>query len=80
MKRLFKTIVNYILKVMKFNRIYNCGSLQITLYCISLRKLAHAINTDFFSAVKLEMSMEKNDIFNIFAQDIGCGYTLEPPR
>ena len=23
--------------------------------------------------------MEKNDILNIFAQNIDCGYTLEPP-
>ena len=24
--------------------------------------------------------MKKNDIFLIFAQNIDCGYTLEPPR
>ena len=27
----------------------------------------------------MKISMEKNYIFNIFAQNIDCGYTLEPP-
>ena len=35
----------------------------------------------FFSAVKIENFHQKNvDIFLIFAQNIDCGYTLEPPR
>ena len=29
--------------------------------------------TEFFSALKF-------DIFNMFAQNMDCGYTLEPPR
>ena len=46
----------------------------------SLRKLAHAINRDFL-ALKFENFQLKNfDIFLIFAQNIDCGYTLEPPR
>ena len=45
-----------------------------------LRKLAHAINRDFL-ALKIENFQLKNfDIFLIFAQNIDCGYTLEPPR
>ena len=37
--------------------------------------------TEIFSAVKIENFIRKNfDIFNIFAQNIDCGYTLEPPR
>ena len=36
--------------------------------------------TEIFSPVKIENSMRKNDIFLIFAQNIDCGYTLEPPR
>ena len=28
----------------------------------------------------MEISLEKNDIFNVSAQNIDCGYTLEPPR
>ena len=34
-----------------------------------------------FSAVKIENFVgKKSDIFNIFAQNIDCGYTLEPPQ
>ena len=28
----------------------------------------------------MKISLEKNDVFNIFAQNIDCGYTLKPPR
>ena len=35
----------------------------------------------FFSVVKNENFIrKKNDIFLIFAQNIDCGYKLEPPR
>ena len=45
----------------------------------TLRKLAHAIYRDFFSPVKIENFIRKNfDIFLIFAQNIDCGYSLEP--
>ena len=38
-------------------------------------------NIQFFSPVKIEKFHEKIfDIFLIFAQNIYCGYTLEPPR
>ena len=47
---------------------------------VPLRKLAHAINKDFL-ALKIEhFQMNKFDFFLIFAQNIDCGYTLEPPR
>ena len=39
----------------------------------SLRKLAHAIYRDFL-AVKIDL------FFLNFAQNIDCGYALEPPR
>ena len=48
-----------------------------------IKKLAHAIFRYFFiyiSAVKNENFNGKNDIFNVFAQNIDCGYTLEPPQ
>ena len=38
----------------------------------SLRKFAHAIYRDCHLKIL--------DILNIFAQNIDCGYTLEPPR
>ena len=46
----------------------------------SLRKLAHAINRDFLALKILIFRLKKFDIFLIFAQNIDCGYTLEPPR
>ena len=49
-------------------------------FFFSFRKLAHAIYGDFL-ALKFENFQLKNfDIFLIFAQNINCGYTLEPPR
>ena len=39
------------------------------------------IYRDFFSPVKIENFIRKKcDICLIFAQNIDCGYTLEPPR
>ena len=47
----------------------------------TLRKLAHAIlYRCFFSCTNLKFNEKDFDIFNIFAQNIYCGYTLEPPR
>ena len=38
-------------------------------------------NTEIFKVVEYENFPLKNfDIFLIFAQNIDCGYTLEPPR
>ena len=56
--------------------------LSFPLYCVltALRKLAHAINRNFL-ALKIEhFQLKKYDIFLIFAQNVDCGYTLEPPR
>ena len=37
--------------------------------------------TEIFLTLKIENFQLKNsDIFLIFAQNIDCGYTLEPPR
>ena len=47
---------------------------------VPLRKLAHAIYRDF-SLVKFENFHDIIfDIFLIFAQNIDCGYTLEPTQ
>ena len=57
--------------------INNCVNAKLD---FALRKLAHAINRDFL-ALKIEhLQLNKFDIFLIFAQNIDCGYTLEPPR
>ena len=46
-----------------------------------LRKHAHVIYTDFLSCKNRKKNQKKIfDIFLIFAQNIDCGYTLEPPR
>ena len=47
---------------------------------MTLRKLSHAINRDFLALKIKKNSAENFDIFLIFAQNIDCGYTLEPPR
>ena len=45
-----------------------------------LRKHAHVIYSNFVRS-KIKIFQQKNvDIFLIFAQNIDCGYTLEPPR
>ena len=49
--------------------------------CFTFRKLAHAKYSDFFFRSKIENFHWKIfDIFDIFAQNIDCGYTSEPPR
>ena len=47
---------------------------------ISLRKLAHAIYRKNFGCKNENFQWKFFDIFLIFAQNIDCGYTLEPPR
>ena len=34
---------------------------------------------NFFQKKKMKISLENFDMFLIFAQNIDCGYTLEPP-
>ena len=46
----------------------------------TLRKLAHAIYRNFFGSKNENFHWKKSDIFLIFAQNIDCGYTLEPPQ
>ena len=45
----------------------------------ALRKHAHAYKK-FFDSKNEKFHWKKIDIFLIFAQNIDCGYTLEPPR
>ena len=47
---------------------------------ITLRKHAHMIYGNFFMAKIDNFQRNFFDIFLIFAQNIDCGYNLEPPR
>ena len=60
--------------------IYYCNLAAILEAFLTLRKHTHAIYRDFFSPEKNENFIRNFDIFLIFAQNIDCGYTLEPPR
>ena len=46
----------------------------------TLRKHAHMIYSNFFRSKIDNFQRKIFDIFLIFAQNIDCGYTLEPPR
>ena len=49
--------------------------------CIDITKTRPCNKQRFFLALKIENFQLKNvDIFLIFAQNIDCGYSLEPPR
>ena len=47
---------------------------------ITLRKHAHMIYSNFFRSKIDNFQRKIFDIFLTFAQNIDCGYTLEPPR
>ena len=57
-------------------------TLQVSTICIGihLQKLAHAIFKEFLSLKIENFQLKIFDVFLIFAQNIDCGYTLEPPR
>ena len=46
----------------------------------SLRKHAYSNILKSFTAKKWKFSDKNSDIFHIFAQNIDCGYSLEPPH
>ena len=47
---------------------------------MTLRKYAHMIYSNVFGSKIGNFQRRIFDIFLIFAQNIDCGYTLEPPR
>ena len=65
---------------------YGCTDVETAALTIvkgrhKLQKLAHGIYREFVSKAKLENFIGKVLLFFlIFAQNIDCGYTLEPPR
>ena len=46
----------------------------------TLRKHTHTVYNNISRLYKCSFSDENFDIFPISAQNIGCGYTLEPPQ
>ena len=48
--------------------------------CIPLRKQAYSNILKILSPKKWTFSDKNSDIFHISAQNIDCGYSLEPPR
>ena len=58
--------------------IYILGNFQTVLF---ITKSCPCNIQRIFPAVKIQTFYWKNvDVFNIFAQNIDCGYMLEPPR
>ena len=52
-----------------------------TTLLVSITKICPCKKLIFCEVVKIENLQSKNvDIFLIFAQNINCGFTLEPPR
>ena len=47
---------------------------------LTLRKHARSLYRNIFGCENLKFHFNFFDIFLIFAQNIDCGYTLEPPR
>ena len=61
-------------------REFNRQGQSICTELLTLRKLAYVINRDCLSLKNENFQLKNFDIFLIFAQNIDCGYTLEPPR
>ena len=68
------SILKFLVKVFR-------GLYVILMFTIAITKTCPCNKQIFFLALKLENSqLKKFDIFLVFAQNIDCGYTLEPPR
>ena len=61
---------NYYFESLSFNSMYE----------YSLRKHAYSNKIENFTTKKGKFSVKSFDIFHISAQNIDCGYPLEPPR
>ena len=51
-----------------------------TVDIVNMKTYPNYLYREFFQQYKLKISLEIFDIFNIFAQNIDCGYTLELPQ
>ena len=47
---------------------------------LSLRKHAYSNTLKILQQKKENFQLKKSDIFHIIAQNIDCGYSLEPPQ
>ena len=56
-----------------------CPVRCLTVIILSLRKHAYS-NILKILPPKMKISNKNSDIFHISAQNIDCGYSLEPPR
>ena len=58
------------------------NSMWHSIECLSrtLRKHAYSNILKFYNQKKEKFQIKKSDIFHISAQNIDCGYSLEPPR
>ena len=72
--------VRSVLSVLNKSLEYDCDEMRNLLTYNPLRKHAHMIYSNFFMAKINNFHRNFFDIFLIFAKNIDCGYTLEPPR
>ena len=57
-----------------------CHSITLWLIKLSLRKHAYSNTLKFYPQKMAIFQIKNSDIFHISAQNIDCGYLLEPPR
>ena len=57
-----------------------CHNHEAQLYDASITKTCLFKYTENFTTKKSNFSDKKSDIFHMSAQNIDCGYSLEPPR
>ena len=55
------------------------SQMNVRAYTINITQTGPCIMQRLLKVVKMIIYMKKFDIFLIFAQNIYCGYTLEPP-
>ena len=77
-------VLNFMNKIAQ-NKVHTMGPsrkrIQLQIFLVSHYENLPMQYTEIFLALKIEhFQLKKNDIFLIFAQNIDCGYTLEPPR
>ena len=62
----------------KTKHVYTCTVTQSD--CLHYENMPIQIYWKFYHQKNENVQIKKNDIFHISAQNIDCGYSLEPPR